>query len=58
MLAKLSQAKIFIKLNIIAAFNQIRIKEGKEWLTAFNTRYGQFKYLVMPFGLYNAPGMF
>ena len=34
------------------------MKEGHEWLTAFNTRYGQFEYLVMPFGLCNAPGTF
>jgi hypothetical protein len=29
-LAKLSQAKIFTKLDVVAAFNQIRMKEGKE----------------------------
>ena len=34
------------------------MKEGHEWLTAFNSRYGQFKYLVMPFGLCNASGTF
>lgn len=27
-------------------------------MTAFNTRYGQFEYQVMPFGLCNAPGTF
>ena len=57
-LGKLSNAKIFTKLDIIHAFNRMRIKEGHEWLTAFNTRYGQFEYLVMPFGLCNAPGTF
>lgn len=39
-LNRLSKAKIFTKLDIIAIFNKIRIKEGQEWLTAFNTRYG------------------
>ena len=57
-LAKLAKAKWFTKLDIIHAFNRIRIKEGHEWLTAFNTRYGQFEYLVMPFGLCNAPSTF
>ena len=57
-LGKLSQAKKFTKLDVISAFNRMRIKEGHEWLTAFNTKYGQFEYLVMPFGLCNAPGTF
>ena len=57
-LDRLSKAKIFSKFDIIHAFNRIRVKEGQEWLTAFNTRYGQFEYLVMPFGLCNAPGTF
>jgi hypothetical protein len=43
---------------VIAAFNQIRIAEGNEWMTAFNTRYGLFETLVMPFGLTNAPATF
>lgn len=57
-LSRLGRAKIFTKLDVVAAFNRIRIKEGHEYLTAFNTRYGQFEYLVMPFGLCNAPGTF
>jgi hypothetical protein len=57
-LARLSTAKYFTKLDIIAAFNHIRIKDGQEWMTAFNTRYGLFETLVMPFGLSNAPATF
>lgn len=57
-LARLSRAKFYTKLDINAVFNQIRIAEGKEWLTAFNTRYGLFESLVMPFGLTNAPATF
>ena len=34
------------------------MKEGKEWKTAFQTRYGHYKYTVMPFGLKNAPATF
>lgn len=57
-LARLSKAKIYTKLDIVAAFNRIRIAEGQEYLTAFNTRYGLYETLVMPFGLTNAPATF
>ena len=57
-LGKLAGAVKYTKLDVIHAFNRIRMREGHEWLTAFNSRYGQFEYLVMPFGLCNAPGTF
>lgn len=38
-LARLSGKRIFTKLDVIAAFNRIRIAEGYEWITVFNTRY-------------------
>ena len=57
-LNRLSRAKIFTKLDIISAFNRLRIREGDESLTAFRTRFGLFEYLVMPFGLYNGPASF
>jgi transposase InsO family protein len=57
-LAQLSKARIFTKLDVVAAFNQIRIREGDEKLTTFATRFGNFEYLVMPFGLCNAPATF
>ena len=49
----LSWARIFTKLNIIAAFNRLCIWEGDEALTAFCTCFSLLKYLVMPFGLCN-----
>ncbi len=55
-LAKLCTARIFSKFDIIAAFNEIRMKEGDEEKTAFLTRYGLFEYLVMPFGLVRERG--
>jgi hypothetical protein len=40
-------------LDIHGAYNLIHIAKGKEWKTAFCTRYGLFESLVMPFGLTN-----
>ena len=57
-LTRLCRAKFYTKLDIILAFNEVRIKEGHEHKTAFITRYGLYEYLVMPFGLCNAPGTF
>lgn len=58
MLKRVCKAKIFSKIDIIAAFNTLRIKEEKERKTAFQTRYGLYKYVVMPFGLANGPSSF
>lgn len=57
-LDRLCKAKYYTKLDIIAAFNRLRIAKGDEWKTAFRTRYGLFEYLVMPFGLTNGPASF
>jgi hypothetical protein len=52
------KAKIFTKLDVIAAFNRVRIAAGHEWLTAFTTRFGLYESLVTPFGLHGAPSTF
>jgi transposase InsO family protein len=57
-LDRLSKARYFTKLDIIHAFNRIRIREGDEKYTAFRTRWGLFEQLVMPFGLKNGPSTF
>ncbi|KAM4702949.1 NXPE family member 4-like [Rhinophrynus dorsalis] len=55
---RIKGSSIFTKLDLRVSYNLIRIKEGDEWKSAFNTRSGHYKYLVMPFGLCNAPAVF
>ena len=57
-LQAISKAKYFTKLDVVAAFNKLRVAEGHEKLTAFRTSFGLYEYLVMPFGLCNAPSSF
>ena len=54
-LAQLEGVKYFTKIDIYQAFYQIRMSKDSEELTIFLTRFDAFKYLVMPFGLYNWP---
>jgi hypothetical protein len=55
---RVHSAKMFLKIDLQAGYNLIRIYTGNDWKTAFKTRYGSQEYLVIPFGMVNPPASF
>jgi hypothetical protein len=55
---QLAGAKVFFKVDLRLGYHQIKIRSEDVPKTSFSTRYRLYEYLVMLFGLTNAPAHF